>query len=148
MTTLAVIVFLALASIAALHAAWGFGALWPAQDEHDLVALVIGQTGRSRMPGRVECLLAAAAIFMAGLVALATADLVGTPVAPALVTVAGTLAGVVFTGRGIAPYVPAWRRTFSQEPFATLDQSWYGPFCVLLALAFAVLVFKRVWAGA
>src|SRR5919197_1275827 len=79
MTTIAVIMFLALAAIAMLHAAWGFGVRWPAEDERDLVALVVGRTGRTRMPAPSACWRAAAAIFVAGLVALAVADLVAVP---------------------------------------------------------------------
>jgi hypothetical protein len=136
MTTIAVIMFLALAAIAMLHAAWGFGVRWPAEDERDLVALVVGRTGRTRMPAPSACWRAAAAIFVA--------DLVVLPGPPILVTGAAALVAAVFAGRGIAAYLPAWRRRFSQEPFATLDQSWYGPLCLLFALAFALLVMKRM----
>jgi hypothetical protein len=144
MRTIAVMVFLALAAIAMLHAAWGFGVRWPAEDERDLVALVVGRTGRTRMPAPSACWRAAAAIFVAGLVALAVADLVAVPGPPTVVTAAAALVATVFAGRGIAAYLPAWRRRFSQEPFATLDQSWYGPLCLLFALAFALLVMQRV----
>jgi hypothetical protein len=145
MTTLAVIMFLSLAGVAALHVAWGLGVLWPLEDERDLVALVVGETGRSRMPPLNQCLLAAIVIFSAGLIALAAADLLHIAVAPDLVTAAGALAALVFAGRGIAPYLPAWRRAFSQEPFATLDRSWYGPFCLLLATAYTVMAVIRFW---
>jgi len=110
MITIAVIVFMSLTAIAIFHAAWGCGVRWPAQDERDLVALVVGATGRTRMPPPLECWAVAAAIFAAGLVAL----------------------------------LPAWRRQFSQEPFATMDRSWYGPLCLLFALAFAMLIVKRI----
>jgi len=148
MTTLAVIVFLALAAIAALHVAWGFGMHWPALDERDLVALVVGQTGRTRMPTALGCFGAAVAVFIAGLLALAAVDLVRPPGPPMLVTAASALATAIFAGRGIAAYLPAWRRRFSQAPFATLDRGAYGPLCLLFALAFALLVLHRVgdWA--
>src|SRR6266852_763664 len=107
MITIAVIIVLTLAAIAALHIAWGFGVRWPAQDERDLVALVIGQTGRTRMPTRFECLGAAAAVFIAGFVALAAADIVSPPGPPMLVTVAAALLTAIFAGRGIAAYLPA-----------------------------------------
>jgi Protein of unknown function (DUF3995) len=145
MIPLALILFLSLVAIAALHAAWAFGAHWPAQNERDLVALVVGQTGRRRMPSTFECLRAASAILLAGLVALAAADLMLVPGPPVLVSAAGALVAVVFAGRGMAAYLPAWRRRFSQEPFAMLDRAWYGPFCLLFALAFALLVVKRLW---
>jgi len=144
MITIALILFVALAMIAACHVAWGLGACWPAPDERALVALVVGQTGRTRMPGTSECLRASAAIFSAGVVALAVADLVWIPAPASLVTAAGALVAIVFAGRGAAAYHPAWRRRFSQEPFATLDTSWYGPLCLLFAASFAVLVIKRM----
>jgi hypothetical protein len=144
MTTLALVMFLALALIAATHAAWGFGVRWPAQDERDLVALVVGRTGATRMPARSECLAVAAAIFAAGVVALAVADIVALPLPATLVTAAAAAIAAVFAGRGVAAYLPAWRRRFSQEPFATLDRSWYAPLCLLFALAFALLVARRV----
>ena len=145
MTTLAVMVFLLLAVIAALHAAWGFGLRWPAEDERDLVALVVGATGRTRMPAMVECLAAAAAILGAGLVALAAAGLVAVPISPVLLAAIAALVAAVFAVRGLAAYLPAWRRRFAQEPFATLDRSWFGPLCLLLALAFAFLAIGRMW---
>jgi hypothetical protein len=66
------------------------------------------------------------------------------PGPPLLVTVAAALIAAVFAGRGIAAYLPAWRRRFSQEPFAMLDQSWYGPLCLLFALVFALLALQRI----
>jgi len=145
MTTLAVMVFLLLAAIAGLHAAWGFGMRWPAEDERDLVALVVGATGRTRMPSLAECLAAAAAIFIPGLVALAAAGLIAAPVSPGLLAAVAALVAAVFAARGFAAYLPAWRRRFAQEPFATLDRSWFGPLCLLLALAFAFLATGRIW---
>jgi hypothetical protein len=115
MTLLAVLVFIVLAAIGALHVAWGFGVRWPVDNERDLVALVIGARGRTTMPSLPQCLIAGA----------------------------GVVACIVFAGRGIAAYVPAWRDVFLQEPFATMDRAWYGPLCLLLAVAFALLVVQR-----
>jgi hypothetical protein len=42
--------FFVLAAIAAIHALWAFGLRWPARNERDLVAFVIGATGRTQMP--------------------------------------------------------------------------------------------------
>jgi len=135
MSILAVIVFLVLAAIAVLHVAWGFGLRWPAHDERSLVGLVIGTTGRTRMPSLVECLAAAAAIFAAGLVTLAVADVMPVPAPRWLVTTAGAGATAIFAGRGAAAYVPAWRQRFSRQPFAAMDRTYYGPLCLLLAAA-------------
>jgi hypothetical protein len=127
MSAVAVAVFLVLAVIAALHAAWGFGLRWPARDERGLVALVIGTTGRTRMPSMAQCLVAAAAIFAAGLVALALVGLQALPAPAGLVTAAGAVVTLIFAGRGTAAYLPAWRRHFAQEPIASMDRNWNGP---------------------
>jgi hypothetical protein len=144
MTAVAVIVFVVLAVIAALHAAWGFRLFWwPAADERGLTALVVGRTGQTRMPDTPACLVAAAAILVAGLVALALADIIDIG-APRLVTAVGVLVVAVFAGRGVATYLPVWRRRFAQQPFATMDRRFYGPLCLLLAAAFALLVLARL----
>jgi hypothetical protein len=143
-TMMAIIIFLALAALAAAHVAWGFGAHWPAANRDDLFLLVVGATRRTEMPGLPQCLAAAAAIFCAGFSALLVADVVRPPLPAVLVTSLGALVALIFAGRGIASYTGAWRRRFSKEPFATMDRSCYGPFCLLLAAAFALLVIKRV----
>jgi hypothetical protein len=135
MTTIAIAAFLILAFIAALHVAWGFGVRFPARDERSLVALVIGATGKTKMPSLAECLAAAAAIFAAGLVALAVGGILPVPAPRFLVTLAGAGVTAVFAGRGIAAYVPAWRSRFRQQPFASMDRSYYGPLCLVLAVA-------------
>jgi hypothetical protein len=144
MITMAVIVFLTLATIAAAHVAWGFGANWPAANRDDLFHLVVGATRQSEMPTLPQCLAAAAAIFLAGFSALLVADIVKLPLPPSIVTVLGVLVALVFAGRGIAPYTPVWRQRFSKQPFAAMDQSWYGPLCLLLAICFVILLLKRV----
>jgi hypothetical protein len=144
MTLTAILVFLVLTAIAACHVAWGFGARFPAANREDLFHLVIGARGRVEMPGLLACLAAAAAIFLSGVVALLVADLVRLPLPGAAVTALGALVTLVFAGRGVAAYTPVWRRRFPREPFASLDQSWYGPLCLLLAACFAALVIKRV----
>jgi hypothetical protein len=144
MSSIALAIFLVLAVIAALHAVWGFGLRWPVRDERSLVALVIGATGRNRMPAMAQCLIAAAAIFAAGVVALALAGVIAVPLPEIMITAAGVLTALVFAGRGLAAYVPAWRRRYGQQPFATLDRNWYGPLCLLLAAGFIVLTIGRV----
>ena len=144
MSTIALTVFVILAAIAALHVAWAFGVRWPAQDERGLVALVVGATGRTRLPSMFACLQAAAAIFIAGVVALMLAQSTDSRAVDAAVTVFGSFIGLVFALRGVAAYVPAWRLRFSQQPFVTLDQYFYGPLSLLLAAAFALLVFRRM----
>jgi hypothetical protein len=144
MSIIAVTVFLLLTAIAGLHIAWGLGLRWPARDERGLVALVIGATGQTRMPPLAQCLAAAAAIFAAGVVALLLAGVIRVPLPPGFVTLIGALVFFVFAGRGIAAYVPAWRKRFAQEPFARMDRTWYGPLCLLLAIVFFVMTIGRM----
>ena len=68
-----------LAAIAALHVAWGFGIRWPARSETQLADLVVGRTGKRTMPSPVQCFVAAAMIFAAGVVALLVAETLRTP---------------------------------------------------------------------
>src|SRR4051812_24407785 len=118
MNVLAIAAFVALTAIAALHLLWGFGFRWPARDEPDLVAMVVGATGRTRMPAPSACVAAAAAIFVAGLVPLALANILPVAVPPVLVTAVGVITAAVFGLRGCAAYSSGWRRRFSQQPFA------------------------------
>ena len=90
------------------------------------------------------CLQAAAAIFIAGVVALMLAQSTESRAVDAAVTVLGSFIALVFVLRGVAAHVPAWRLRFSQQPFATLDRYCYGPSSLLLAAAFALLVFRRM----
>jgi hypothetical protein len=144
MTEMALVVFVSFTGIAAMHVAWGLGSHFPAENERDLVALVVGRTGRTRMPDLSESMLAATIMFSAGMVTLALADLVHGP-APELVTALGALATTLVAGRAVAAYVPAWRRSFAQEPFASMDRDWYAPFWSLVALALFLMVLKRAW---
>jgi Protein of unknown function (DUF3995) len=144
MIGLALTTFLTLTATAALLAMWGVGVHWPAPDERALVALVVGHSKRTRMPSTLKCFGTSAAMLLAGIVALAVVDLVAFPGPSYLISAAGALVALGFAARGAAAYVPAWRRRFAQEPFATLDKSWYAPICLLLATTFAVLVIKRL----
>ncbi len=143
MVLLATLMFLVLAAIAAIHILWAFGLRWPVESERDLVALVVGTTDRTQMPGPVECIAAAAAIFCAGLLTLALARPIALPAAAALPWAAAA-AALVFIIRGVAAYLQVWRRRFAQEPFATMDRNWYGPLCLLLAAGFVVLMIGRM----
>jgi hypothetical protein len=144
MTLIAIAMFALLAAIAAIHLLWGFGMRWPAQNERELVALVVGRTGQTRMPTIMQCIAAATAIFVAGVWALALADLVALPFSSNVLMVAGLAAAVIFAARGAAAYWPVWRVRFSQEPFATLDRDCYGPLCLLFAAGFMALLFGRM----
>jgi hypothetical protein len=132
-------IFNVLTAIAAIHVAWGAGMRWPGSTEAELVTRVIGHR-RDTMPSPSQCHLAALAIFIPGAIALMLAGLLQTPLPPWLVLLAGVAAALVFAGRGIAGYVPAWRALHPREPFASLDRRYYSPLCLMLAAGFVVLL--------
>jgi Protein of unknown function (DUF3995) len=132
-------IFVVLTAIAAIHVAWGVGVRWPRTTEAELVTAVIGHRS-DRMPSPNQCYLAALAIFIPGAIALMLAGLVQTPLPPWLVILAGTGAALVFAGRGVAGYVPAWRALHPREPFTSLDRHYYSPLCLMLAAGLAVLL--------
>jgi hypothetical protein len=142
MSALAITAFVVLTAVAALHVLWGLGLRWSACDEAGLVAMVVGATGRTRMPTLSACVAAAAAIF-AGLVPLALANILPVPAPPVVLTAIGVLTAAVFGLRGCAAYTTGWRRRFSQQPFANLDRNWYGPLCLVLAAIMMLLVIRR-----
>jgi hypothetical protein len=132
-------IFIVLTATAAVHVAWGFGVRWPRKTEAELVTTVIGHK-RDTMPLPLHCYLAAGAIFTLGEIALMLAGLVQTPSPRWLILFAGAGAALVFAGRGVAGYVPAWRARHPREPFASLDRHYYSPLCLMLAAGFVVLL--------
>ena len=40
----------------------------------------------------------------------------------------------------IAGYLPAWRRMYPREPFATRDVRYFSPLCLLVAAGYAALL--------
>ena len=132
-------IFIVLTAIAAIHVAWGFRVRWPRKTEAELATTVIGHK-RNTMPSPSQCYLAALAIFIPGAIALMLAELAQTPLPPWLVLFAGAGVALVFAGRGIAGYVPAWRTRHPREPFASLNRHYYSPLCLILAAGFAVLL--------
>ena len=141
---LGVMMFTLLISIAALHIAWGFGVVWPAQNERQLVSWVVGAKGLQEMPPLSQCLLAGIGIGFFGFVALLLSNAIPSPLSPQWVTMIGALSAFVFAGRGIAGYFPQWRRRFPQQPFATFDQYSFAPLCLALAAGYATLVTLRI----
>jgi len=139
MKMLALIVFAVLTAIAILHAAWGLKVVWPAADERKLVATVVGQRGRTRMPPPWQCLAVAAAVFLQALIALAAANFIAAPVAKPVVALLALLCALGFAVRGGMGFTTGWRARYPQEPFAKLDREYYSPLCLALAAAFLLL---------
>jgi hypothetical protein len=138
MIALAIILTIVLASIAALHAYWGFGGVWPGADAADCARRTGGFRGARAMPGPAACFAVAAALAIAALIPIFVAGQFGI-----LAPLAGIAVALVFLGRGVAGFTPAWRRLTPEEPFATLDVRYYSPLCLAIGAGFVALVFRE-----
>jgi hypothetical protein len=125
--------------IAALHAYWGIGGIWPGRDALSCARAVVGFKGVDAMPSPAASFAVAAMIVVASLLALALGGLFATPFQRQALAGAGFFVGLVFLGRGIAGFTPAWRRLTPEMPFASLDMRYYSPLCLLIGVGFAVL---------
>jgi hypothetical protein len=142
MMALSAIVALMLFAIAALHAYWGFGGVWPGTDAASCARAVAGFRGVTSMPGPGASFAVTAALATAALTALVKGGWVLPPLPDALVTLGAAGAALVFLGRGIAGFTPAWRRLTPEQPFATLDVRYYSPLCLLIGLVLLLLALK------
>jgi len=140
MTILAIIMFSVLFITAALHAYWALGGLWPGRDETSLAKTVIGATGIDKMPPRVVSFVVALAIFAAAIWPLMWRSIIPYPFPQGLVWLGMLVLTVIFLGRGIAGYLPIFRNSFSQQPFARLDRRYFSPLCLALGVGYAVLL--------
>jgi hypothetical protein len=136
---IAVALALLLAVIAGLHAYWGRGGLWPAASEQELIATVIGNGQARHMPSPGLCLLVALAIAVTALWPLLLAYGIGPAT---LLRFGGFAIMAVFLLRGIAGFLPAWRRLHPREPFASYDRRYYSPLCLLVAAGYAALLLQ------
>jgi hypothetical protein len=135
MTWLAAGLTAVLIAIAALHAYWGTGGLWPEKTAADLARAVVGD-GRTRMPPPWSCFAVAVVLLVAA--ALPWALLAEPHSQPVLVV--GIVVAAIFFMRGMAGYSPRWRQRFTAEPFATWDIRLYSPLCMLIATGFMALL--------
>ena len=136
MIVLATILTVVLAAIAALHAYWGFGGVWPGRDSADCARRTGGFRGARTMPGPAACFAVAAVLAIAALIPIFLAGRFGV-----LALLAGLAVAFVFLGRGVAGFTPAWRRLTPDEPFATLDVRYYSPLCLAIGAGFVSLIF-------
>ena len=125
-----------LAVIAGTHVYWAFGGLWPAATETELVRTVIGNPVRAHMPPAWMTIVVALLLAMIAawpLVLSRYAEALGGPLA----AIAGSaILSVIFLARGVAGYLPAWRRLHPAEPFARLDRTRYAPLCLAIGACF------------
>jgi hypothetical protein len=131
-----------LAVIAGLHAYWGRGGLWPAATEDELVATVIGNAQAKRMPSSGLCLLVALAIAVTAIWPLLLIWVSDAAALRRLILLGGFAIMAVFLLRGVAGFLPAWRRLHPREPFASYDRRYYSPLCLLIAAGYAVLLLQ------
>ncbi|RXT52603.1 hypothetical protein B6S44_17700 [Bosea sp. Tri-44] len=141
-SAIAIALALLLAVIAGLHAYWGRGGLWPAVSEQELIATVIGNARAKRMPSPGLCLLVALAIAVTAVWPLLLIGTPGTAALRPLLLLGGFAIMAVFLLRGVAGFLPAWRRLHPREPFASYDRRYYSPLCLLIAAGYAVLLLQ------
>ena len=135
-TVLSAIVF----AIAALHAHWGFGGHWPAANAERLAKTAVGTPNIDKMPSASSCFVVAAILTGVASWPLFAAGLLTEAWPRWLTLLAGAGIATVFVGRGLAGYTAAWRRRFSQEPFARLDRLVYSPLCLVLGAGYIVIL--------
>lgn len=140
--TIAIALALVLTVIAGLHAYWGRGGLWPAASEQELIATVIGDARAKRMPSPALCLLVALAIAATAIWPLLLIRTPGSAALRPLLQLGGFAIMAVFLLRGVAGFLPAWRRLHPREPFASYDRRYYSPLCLLIAAGYAVLLLQ------
>ena len=111
-------------------------------------AFRIAQTIKAQDARIVSPLLAAKArpdaVTNAAAAPLLLAGWFGTVAAGSFARGVGTAIMAVFLLRGIAGFLPAWRRKHPLEPFATLDGRMYSPLCLAVAAGYAVLLLQGV----
>lgn len=141
-TALAFALWAVLAAIAVLHAAWGFGSHWPCDSEESLVRAAGGTPGAKRMYPPSSCFLVAGLLAGVSVWPLFAVGVLRTAWPDWLTQLAGIGIAAVFVARGIAGYVPAWRRQHSAAPFATLDRVLYAPLCLVLGASFIIILLR------
>ncbi len=138
---IASLMFIPLLALALAHFIWSLGGTWPLRNRDVLEAALVGRRGAKTLFRR-RALLGLAALFIAaGVAALALADHTG---GGPMLTALGAALALLFLARGLAGYTASWRRTFPDEPFATLDRRNYSPLAFMLGAGFLTLVIMRL----
>mgnify|MGYP000329793601 CR=1 FL=1 len=129
----AILVVIVLLGIAALHLLWAAGAHWPAKDEATLAKTVVGSKGIQKMPPQLASLLVGLVLIGAAHVVLAFAGLMQGLMLFQMYRIILVAMILVFSFRGLAAYTQHWRAMVPEQPFARLDQTRYGPLCIVIA---------------
>ena len=143
MTALALILSFVLATLATVHVYWALGGVWPGTDQRSLARAVAGFRDVDMMPSAAACFAVAACLVLATLWSAALAGLFASPFPRAGLVAGGIMLGLLFLVRGIAGYLPAWRRLTPVQPFASNDVRYFSPLCLMLGTGFLVLAIER-----
>jgi hypothetical protein len=123
-----------LLGIAGLHAAWAWGASWPARDRQALADLMAGRAGGSVPPP-------AACVAVAGSLAVAAGLVAGRPRGVPRLRRAGAAGVAAVLGVrgvcGLAGRTDLVSPGSTSERFRRLDRLYYSPLCLSLAAAAA-----------
>ena len=136
-----VVNFFILSIVGFFHLYWGFGGMWPGRDEPSLAKAVVGRNGITEMPSKALTLFISACLFLASIWPLIWIGLIETPLPYAIREIGMIGLIVVFIARGIAGYMPNFRRKFSELPFANYDRQYYSPLCFMIGMFSAAFFF-------
>ena len=146
MTLLATLLGAVLTVIAALHAYWGIGGVWPGTDSRSCARAVAGFKGIEAMPSAAASFAVAAALAVAALVVMALGGVFASPFEPLPLAGAALFVALAFLGRGLLGFTPGWRRRTPEMPFARLDVRYYSPLCLVIGVGIAILALSAFMA--
>ncbi|MEM9234803.1 MAG: DUF3995 domain-containing protein [Pseudomonadota bacterium] len=136
-----------LAVIAALHAYWGLGGLWPGATERELIDTVIGDPTFAAMPPLWMCFAVTGALLISAGIAVVSGRARGGLLRWGLIVLTLGIAAVFALrgGAGIAVALGIVEMSPPlSEPFATLDAYFYSPLCLLLGAGFSALCLHQL----
>ncbi len=133
MDPIAIALIILLLAIGLIHLAWALGLNWPGKDGVSRAARVVGTQGRALLG-----FWSWASIAFAFFCAVAVVWIGHQPITHwlhALVAYGGYLTLIlVFSLRGLAPYVTRVFDYARPTPFYTLNRRYYAPVCLILAI--------------
>lgn len=127
-----------LSGVALVHAYWGAGGFWPAQDARALEHTVIG-TDFGRMPSAGLTYVVAVLILTAGLIPLARIGVLPLPLPEWMLQLACAGLALIFAVRGILGYSSLMGPARTKSPFTELNRRYFSPLCIALGIGFAAL---------
>ncbi len=139
---IAVLLTAILSFIAALHAYWALGGVWPGRDKSSLGRIVVGNPRLLGVPPASLTAIVAALIAGAAAWPLLLSPVTARIASPEIARIMTGLLAIVFLLRGLAGYLPVLQRRHSAEPFASLNRVLYSPLCLALGAGFLILAFS------